>query len=68
MGDDALITLARIEVKVDTLLLSASDHETRLRELEKPRGYVTARQLWTGLVGSAALMSGLGTVLALVLR
>jgi len=31
---DMAVTLARVEMKIDTLVKSASDHETRLRDLE----------------------------------
>lgn len=40
MADDTREILVRVETKVDALLSSQSDHETRIRALEKVR--------WTG--------------------
>ena len=58
---DQALTLARIEVKIDTLISASSDHETRLRSLEqKPdvrsHGFVTGKQLWSVAVGFSTVL------------
>lgn len=43
--DRLIATLARLEHKIDTLILTSSDHEIRLRGLEKAR-FVTVQQMY----------------------
>lgn len=61
---DVVIALTRLELKIDQLISTSSDHESRLRTLEMPKGYVTGKQLWAALLGVAAVMGSLGTVAA----
>lgn len=50
--------LIRIDSKLDGLVEAKNDHETRLRALEdKAEHTVTGKQLWTGLVSVAVLIS-----------
>jgi hypothetical protein len=46
-GESVAVILARMEVKLDTVLNSVVDHETRIRVLEK--------KVWTAAGSSAAL-------------
>lgn len=64
---DLALALARIEVKIDTLIASYSDHESRLRFLER-RGFVTARQMWAGIVGTGTVVSASAAAIALLTR
>lgn len=65
--DDQTLALARIEVKLDTLIAANSDHEGRLRKIELA-GYVTGRQLWASVVGSATVASALVAAAALLVH
>lgn len=55
VAESALERLARIETKIDTLLSSKSDHETRIRGLEK-RSWLIA--------GAAVIVSAVAPGLA----
>jgi len=57
--DDTAVVLARVETKIDTLITSQSDHETRIRRLE--------RAVWS--IGGTALIGGgvIGTAAGQVL-
>lgn len=57
------VVLARLEVKLDGLILSSSDHEKRLRELEQvmikdPKGNVVTAEM---LIRAVALIVGVVT-------
>jgi hypothetical protein len=56
---DAAVTLARIDLKVDQLLEKAGDHETRLRSLEERR---VPRQTVNVWVSAAAAIAAVCTV------
>lgn len=64
---DIAVQLARIEGKIDTLVTSSADHEGRIRVIEG-KGYVTSRQLWAGLLGSATVSSSIIAALALLVN
>lgn len=60
--------LIRIDSKLDGLVEAKNDHETRLRVLEdKAEHTVTGKQLWTGLVGVAAVVSMMLPVISLII-
>lgn len=61
------LALARIEIKIDTLIAANSDHEGRLRVLEH-QGFVTGRQLWASLIGSATVVSAVVAAVALLTK
>lgn len=67
MSDNLIATLTRLDLKLDLLLSSTSDHEARLRSLES-RGLVTARQMWAGLIGCSAVLSAVATSVAMIAR
>ena len=50
-GETVAVILARMEVKLDTVLNSVTDHETRIRVLEK--------KVWTA-AGTVAALAGIG--------
>lgn len=52
-----------MEVKLDNALATVTDHEGRIRTLEA-NGYVSGKQLWAGLLGVAAFITGVGTLAA----
>lgn len=56
------VILARLELKVDQLIAGGNDHEARLRMLET-KGFVTGKQLWAGLVGSATVASAFAALM-----
>jgi hypothetical protein len=78
-----LVALARIEAKLEAALTgqvdhearirilerkdSAADHELRLRSIES-RGYVTGKQMWAGLIGSATVTSAVIAAVALLTK
>ena len=64
---DLLVALARIETKLDAAIKTDGDHEARLRAVET-KGYVTARQLWAGMLGSAAVSSAVITTTAFLTK
>lgn len=65
MDDQTIaVSLARIETKLDALVTSASDHEGRIRFLER-KGFVTGRQLWAGMLGCGTLTSTIIAAIAL---
>lgn len=59
--DDVSVALARIELKLESLITRDSDHEARLRVLEA--GYVTRGALYRALT---ALTGMIGVTVALV--
>lgn len=58
---DVALVLARLEVKLDQLILVSSDHEVRLRKLEERRWPLTV------VACACAGLSLIGTVVGLVI-
>lgn len=54
---DAAITLARIEVKLDEALKDTADHETRLRALEARNWPRQSVNLWVSVCAALAAVA-----------
>lgn len=54
--DRLIATLARLEQKLDTLVYTGSDHETRIRGLESAR-FVTVPQMWAFMTGLLSIIT-----------
>lgn len=61
--DAVLVTLGRMEVKLDRALTTNDDHEARIRALES-RSTVSPRTLWATVSGGAGLALAAGPVIA----
>lgn len=60
------LSLARIEAKLDGLVASTSDHEVRIRSVE--RSYVSRAGMWKALTTGCMVSASASALVALFVR
>lgn len=68
MADSTEVVLARIEVKLDTVIRTGADHEVRLRVLESRPISLTSKALWSAITSGVAAIAAIATTFAIVMN